>query len=386
MPHPAHLREKKKLCIVCRMYTKNNRLAGLFIVLVFTIMFVLAPAAQAASSFAPPLPPGGIYTVRANDTLWDIATRYDVTVAQLTAANPNASPEALRPGQALTIPTKTPVVFGAVYAVKPDDTLWDIASRYGLFVNDLLAANPGVDPQRLRIGQALRIPGADGPSEAAASSTPVSATYAVRPDDTLWDIAANYGLSIDDLLAANPGVDPRRLMAGQPLRIPGIAQDMLQAAQGQQPAPAAAPEAAPVPVQAPPQVLEISPEAQDLLNRINEKRATGGRAPLAWNNELAAAAQAHADDCARRNRGSHLGSDGSRLAARLQRAGYGATWSSENWANARNVARAMEIWWNESPGADPHVQNIMTTRGTEIGIGVAKGSWGYYFIAAFGSR
>ena len=101
---------------------------------------------------------------------------------------------------------------------------------------------------------------------------------------------------------------------------------------------------------------------------------------------MAAAAQAHADDCARRNRGSHVGSDGSRLAARLQRAGYAATWASENWANARGVAQAMALWWNEPPGADPHVQNIMTTRGTEIGLGVAKGSWGYYFIADFGNR
>ena len=219
-------------------------------------MFVLAPAAQAARPFAAPPPTGGIYTVRANDTLWAIATRYDMTVAQLTAANPNVNPESLRPGQALTIPTKTPVVSGVVYAVKPNDTLWGIASRYGLFVNDLLAANPGVDPQRLRIGQTLRIPAAGAPLEGAGANTPVSAAYVVRPDDTLWDIAANYGLSIDGLLAANPGVDPRRLSVGQSLRIPGIAQDMLQAAQAEapaqqpaapDPAPAAAPEAAPAP-------------------------------------------------------------------------------------------------------------------------------------------
>jgi uncharacterized protein YkwD len=105
-----------------------------------------------------------------------------------------------------------------------------------------------------------------------------------------------------------------------------------------------------------------------------------------WNPQIAAAAQAHAEDCANRNRGSHVGSDGSRLTTRLERVGYPYTWHGENWANARSVERAMEMWWNEPPGADPHVRNIMEGRATEIGIGVARGAWGYYFIADFGSR
>ncbi len=106
----------------------------------------------------------------------------------------------------------------------------------------------------------------------------------------------------------------------------------------------------------------------------------------AWNDTLAAAAQAHADDCARRNRGSHVGSDGARLAARLQRAGYVPTWSGENWANAQSVEHALAMWWNEPPGVDPHVRNIMADRATEIGIGVARGAWGIYFVADFGNQ
>lgn len=377
------------------MHTKNNLFPGLFIVLVFTGMSILAPAAQATSDFAAPPPQGGIHIVVANDTLWDIAARYGMTVAQLTAANPNVNPDALRPGQTLTISTQTPASSGAVYTVKPNDTLWEIASRYNLFVNDLLAANPGVNPQRLRIGQTLRIPIAGDAVEAITPLAPVSATYIVRPDDTLWDIAANYGLSVDDLLAANPGVDPRRLAVSQKLLIPGISQDILSATlaaapmrqpSGPESAPVAASETAAAPEPAPPQILEIGPEAQDLLNRINEKRLAGGLPALTWNNELAVAAQAHADDCASRNRGSHIGSDGARLATRLQRVGYIATWAGENWANARSVERAMAMWWNEPPGADPHVQNIMAGRAAEIGIGVARGSWGYYFVADFGNR
>jgi LysM repeat protein len=379
--------------------------------------------------------------VRSGDTLWDVANRYGLTVAQLTAANPGVSPDSLHVGQTLTIPSKTSSVpsapsganaaAGGAYTVKPNDTLWDIASRYDLFVSDLIAANPGVDPQRLMAGQVLLIPGAatlGANAKPAAASKPVAAKYAVRPDDTLWDIAANFGLSVNDLLAANSGVDPRRLMIGQQLTIPGISQEVLAAmlvaplpapapvavaapdpalaapappvadatTQAPPPAPdpavpttdpaAAAQPPAADPAQATPAQPDANPMALDMFNRINEKRAAAGRPALVWNAQLAAAAQAHADDCAARNRGSHIGSDGARLTDRLERIGYPYTWRGENWANARSVERAMEMWWNEPPGADPHVRNILEGRATELGIGVALGAWGYYFIADFGSR
>jgi LysM repeat protein/uncharacterized protein YkwD len=401
------------------MRTKNTQFSGLFLVPVLLILFVLAPAASAAGSAAPP-PPGGKHVVRAGDTLWDVANKYELTVAQLTAANPGVSPDTLQVGQTLTIPSKTSSVpsapsAGAIYTVKPNDTLWDIASRHGLFVNDLIAANPGVDPQRLMAGQTLLIPGVA--AKAIRASEPVAAKYTVRADDTLWDIAANYGLSVNDLLAANSGVDPRRLMVGQPLTIPGISQQVLSAMLNPPAPPAEAapipmveapppadpaaqppadpnaqppvdPAAAPPPEQqpAPPPAPDINPMALDMFNKINEKRAAAGRHLLAWNPQLAAAAQAHADDCAARNRGSHVGSDGARLVNRLQRIGYRYVWHGENWANARSVDRAMEMWWNEPPGADPHVQNILAGRATEVGVGVALGAWGYYFIADFGSR
>jgi len=321
------------------MHTTSNRFSWLFLVLILSTMLALAPTAHAAGPSAL-LPPGGKYTVRANDTLWDIAMGHGISVAQLTAANPGVNPGALRPGQTLSIPSseQTPVS-GHTYAVRPDDTLWDIATNYGLTVDDLLAANPGVDPRRLMVGQELQVPGPPPPAP----------------------------------VAPPPAEDATTVPAPAPEAAP-------EAAPAAESAPEPAPE--PAPVAAP----GINPMAQAMLDLINAKRTAGGRPALAWNAQLAAAAQAHADDCAARNRGSHVGSDGARLAARLQRVGYAPVWSGENWANARSVERAMALWWNEPPGADPHVQNIMAGRATDVGIGVALGAWGYYFIADFGSR
>ena len=350
------------------MHTKSNRFSWLFLVLVTIIMLGLAPAVQAAGRGAPLPPSGGKYTVRANDTLWDIATRYGITVALLTAANPGVTPAALRPGQTLAIPTKisqvsdtVPEALRAVYAVMPNDTLWDIAANYGLTVDDVLAANPGVDPRRLMAGQALTIPGFT--QDQLSLRTPAAAAQATAPE-AVAAAAPEAPAGAGETAPAGEAAP----MAEAPAAPAGEA---TPAAEG-----APAPEAA----------AEISPMAQEMLDRINEKRVAGGLAALTWNGQLAAAAQAHAEDCAARNRGSHVGSDGARLAARLQRTGYAACWSGENWANARSVERAMQMWWNEPPGADPHVQNIMARRATEIGIGIARGAWGTYFIADFGTR
>ncbi|MDQ1301161.1 MAG: hypothetical protein QG637_1082, partial [Chloroflexota bacterium] len=40
----------------------------------------------------------------------------------------------------------------------------------------------------------------------------------------------------------------------------------------------------------------------------------------------------------------------------------------------------------ESPGADPHRSNILNPMYREVGIGIVKASWGYYFFVDFGSR
>ena len=235
--------------------------------------------------------------------------------------------------------------------------------------------------------------GAPTDAETPISPTPISTSslpgigyyYTVLPTDTLWDIAVAHGISVETLLAANTQVDPKRLLAGQTLFVPAqpavvprkptpappvapaptstpLPEATAAPAQeaGQTPAPADAPPPEPAPVDAPlpepapvdtaaaptpepaPPVEEVAaPEPSgwqaEILELINGKRTALGLAALTWSPELARAAQAHAEDCAQRSRGSHVGSDGAKLAARLARIGYAARTSSENWANAQSV-------------------------------------------------
>lgn len=102
---------------------------------------------------------------------------------------------------------------GTRHRVQPGQTFASIARRYGVSLSAILAANPGIPPQQLRAGQLIRIPDHGAPRAAGE-------VHRVRPGETLTSIARAYGVSLSALRAANPDLDPRRLPVGQPIRIP----------------------------------------------------------------------------------------------------------------------------------------------------------------------
>lgn len=104
------------------------------------------------------------------------------------------------------------------YTVQPGDTLNMIAFRLESSVMRILAANPGLDPNNLQIGQVICIP----------SCPPNHVSRIIERGDTLYQIAQDYGVSIASILEANPGTDPNSLRVGQRLCIPqtGGAPDM----------------------------------------------------------------------------------------------------------------------------------------------------------------
>ena len=135
---------------------------------------------------------------------------------------------------------------GKTYTIKSGDTLAGIAERLGVTLEDLRTANPGIDAGRLTVGDTILLPGGvDAPrpsTPAAATSVPAEAatpapqptntpgptntpsslgqTYTVQAGDIPETIAQKFGITVQELLAANPGIDPRGLQVGQVLIIP----------------------------------------------------------------------------------------------------------------------------------------------------------------------
>ena len=163
---------------------------------------------------------GFLYTIQAGDTYFSIARRFNVTVDQLDQANPGVNPDALRIGQQICVPTQPPgpgPCQGTLYTIRAGDTYFSLAQRFNVTVAALIAANPGVDPNRLMVGQQICIPTGGGPGP---TPCPGGTLYTIRAGDTYFSLAQRFNVTVAALIAANPGVDPNRLMVGQQICIP----------------------------------------------------------------------------------------------------------------------------------------------------------------------
>jgi len=102
---------------------------------------------------------------------------------------------------------------GPVYIVQPGDTLSFIAARFNLAVNDLIAANPSIDPNFLSQGQELVIPGLEG-------VTGVLETEVIAFGDTLRSLSRRMQVPDDQLKKLNRLVSPTELYVGVGLIVP----------------------------------------------------------------------------------------------------------------------------------------------------------------------
>lgn len=160
------------------------------------------------------------YTVKRGDTLGRIARDHGVSVAVLAAANDIANPNLIFPGQVLVIPGENGQA-DVVHVVERGETLLRIAARYGTSLSNLVQANSIRNPDLIRIGQNLVVPGAapspgggsGGSTGGGSQTTIVSVTrsgafHVVRQGESLNSIAsAHQGVSAGQIAKANGIID-----------------------------------------------------------------------------------------------------------------------------------------------------------------------------------
>ena len=166
---------------------------------------------------------------------------------------PTATPPAELPEPLIVAQSEVPIS-GTTYAVQAGDTLSVIAERFGTTVDAIVEANEITDATSLDVGQLLIIPGVaddqsvlgeteeptDEPDEADTpepteepepTDTPEPAdeepppacegnVHIVEEGEFPANIAPLYDLTIEELMAANPGLDPTTLQIGDCLIIP----------------------------------------------------------------------------------------------------------------------------------------------------------------------
>lgn len=180
----------------------------------------------------PQCPPGGIlYTVRAGDTMFSIANRFGISVECLRRFNPQVVGDQIFPGQVLCIPpasacVPTPVPCppgGILYTVRAGDTMFNIANRFGIPLDCLIRFNPQIpNPNLIFPGQVLCVPPASacvgGPQP---QCPPGGFQYTVRAGDTMFNIANRFGIPLNCLIRFNPQIpNPNQINPGQVICVP----------------------------------------------------------------------------------------------------------------------------------------------------------------------
>ncbi len=161
---------------------------------------------------------GPSYVIEPGDTLYSIALSFGITVDELTAANPGVNANALGIGESLVIPGFDGVSGTlATHSLEPGETLDSLALRLGLKRDTLVRLNGIVNPDLLFINESAVT--VDKPDDLPA--VPTSTTYALTPGEGLLSFAASHKQKPWALAASNHLSDPAMVAPGAEVVVPG---------------------------------------------------------------------------------------------------------------------------------------------------------------------
>jgi len=183
---------------------------------------------------------GKIHIIEPKETWYGISRLYQVPVKDLISANPGI--DTLKIGMQISIPSAVSVKPETItngdiqHTVEAQETLYGISKKYNVSIDDLYSNNPGLS-EGLKTGQVLIISGKQAVKpiivEKPEIKDPVTTTqqkpqivesqpykeHTVGRKETLYSIAKQYGVGVSDILNANPGLTGE-IKKNQVLRIP----------------------------------------------------------------------------------------------------------------------------------------------------------------------
>ncbi len=190
------------------------------------------------------------YTVKSGDSLWKIATNHNMSVSKLKNLN-KLSSDMIFVGQKLLVSEKKPsapaqnqnkpsqnqVTKTSTYTVKSGDSVWKIAHKYGMSMNELVSLNR-IKNNLIFPGQVLKVKFSaksenvsksetSGSKNQNAASNGSSSTYKVKAGDSVWKISHEHGMSMNELKSLN-GLKDNLIIPGQVLKVKGTSSNTKQ--------------------------------------------------------------------------------------------------------------------------------------------------------------
>lgn len=180
------------------------------------------------------------YSVQPHETVYALSKRFGIEASQIVKLNPSAA-EGIRAGEEILIAvadkkavekagkdTKNATALSAApgpdeYLVKKEETAYGVSRRFNISLEEFYALNPSAR-NGLKEGQIVKIKGRGTPVIASAASSQkgssTSRRHTIAEHETLYQIARDNGVSLTELLEANPGLDAARYEIGTVITIP----------------------------------------------------------------------------------------------------------------------------------------------------------------------
>ena len=174
-----------------------------------------------------------LHTVTKGQSLYSISSMYNVTIDDIVRLNPGSDKQ-IREGAALKIPQATnsnsdkPVF----HTIQAGETLYRLSVKYNVTTQAICKANPGLSSENFRSGQVIIIPvksnsksQKETPKAAEQEKTNVKMNdwkdmHKVERKETIFSISREYGITEEELIAANPELKKGKLKRGTFLFIP----------------------------------------------------------------------------------------------------------------------------------------------------------------------
>ena len=188
-----------------------------------------------------------VHTIKQGETVYSIARTYQVSPESILKLNPTAS-TGIKAGETLTIPQQqNGTQEKRFHTIQAGETLYKLTTMYNVSAKDICEANPGLSAENFRIGQVILIPQKKEEQTATATQTPTEQTtiqgpvvpkckdmHKVKRKETIFSVSREYGISEQELIAANPELK-KGMKKGQFLCIPYPAATTVQPTQKEDP-------------------------------------------------------------------------------------------------------------------------------------------------------
>lgn len=162
------------------------------------------------------------YDVQPKETIFSISKKLGVSREEIIHYNP-AVEEGLKAYTRLYFPveayTSSNNINSASHTVKKGETLYGIAKKYGVSVDRIIALNPSAR-DGIKVGDILSISSEDNNQSQPVMETKNSRSHTIAQGETLYRIAKNNGITVEQLLAANPSLDSNNYEIGTVITIP----------------------------------------------------------------------------------------------------------------------------------------------------------------------